>query len=137
MIHYLLDTNTVSHIVRGRSPAARARLASLGANERANISSITEAEIRYGLAKLPHAVALTYAVEAFLLKVQVLAWDRDEAAAYGPLRAKLEAAGTPLGNLDMLIAAQAIACGATLVTSDKAFKRVLGLRLVENWAGDV
>jgi tRNA(fMet)-specific endonuclease VapC len=135
--HYLLDTNTVSHIVRGRSPAARARLAGLGAHEIASISSITEAEIRYGLAKRPHVHALARAIEGFLGKVHMLPWDRDEAAAYGALRAKMEAAGKALGNLDMLIAAQVIARGATLVTSDKAFAQVTELRLIENWARDL
>ena len=137
MTNYLLDTNTVSHLVRGRSPAARARLASLGAHEMASISAITEAEIRYGLAKRPDAHALSRAVEGFLAKVRVLAWDRDEALAYGHLRARLEAAGTPLGNLDMLIAAQAIAQGATLVTSDRAFSQVEELRSIEDWAVDL
>ena len=137
MTIYLLDTNTVSHIVRGRSPAARLRLASLDAHETATISSITEAEIRYGLAKRPHAQALARAVEGFLAKVHVLPWDRDEALAYGQLRARLEVAGKPLGNLDMLIAAQAIARDATLVTNDKAFSQVTELRFIEDWAVDL
>jgi tRNA(fMet)-specific endonuclease VapC len=135
--HYLLDTNTVSHIVRGRSPAARGRLAGLGSHEIASISSITEAEIRYGLAKRPHAHALALAIEGFLAKVPMLPWDRDEAVAYGRLRVQIEAAGKSLGNLDMLIAAQAIARGATLVTSDRAFSQVTELRLIEDWAVDL
>lgn len=137
MTNYLLDTNTVSHIVRGRSPAARARLAGLGAHEMASISAITEAEIRYGLAKRPDAHALARAVDGFLAKVRVLSWDRDEALAYGHLRARLEVVGKTLGNLDMLIAAQAIAHGATLVTSDRAFSQVEELRLIEDWAVDL
>jgi tRNA(fMet)-specific endonuclease VapC len=135
--HYLLDTNTVSHIVRGRSPAARARLAGLGPHEVASISSITEAEIRYGLAKRPHAHALAVAIDGFLAKVPMLPWDRDEAVAYGRLRARIEAAGKALGNLDMLIAAQAIARGATLVTSDTALFQVTELRLIEDWVVDL
>ena len=137
MTHYLLDTNTVSHIVRGRSPAARTRLATLGPHEVASISSITEAEIRHGLTKRPHADALARAVESFLAKAGVLAWDRDEGVAYGTLRARMESAGQALGNLDMLIAAQAIARDATLVTSDKAFSQVKELQLIEDWAVDL
>ncbi|HEX4580541.1 MAG TPA: type II toxin-antitoxin system VapC family toxin [Acidobacteriaceae bacterium] len=137
MTNYLLDTNTVSHIVRGRSVAARVRLSGLGPRESASISTITEAEIRYGLAKRPHAHALASAVEGFLAKIAVLPWDRDEALAYGHLRARMEAAGKALGNLDMLIAAQAIARDTTLVTSDKAFSLVKELSVIENWAVDL
>jgi tRNA(fMet)-specific endonuclease VapC len=76
-------------------------------------------------------------VEGFLAKIAVLPWDRDEALAYGHLRARMEAAGKALGNLDMLIAAQAIARDTTLVTSDKAFSLVKELSVIENWAVDL
>jgi tRNA(fMet)-specific endonuclease VapC len=137
IVYYLLDTNTVSYIVRGRSAHARAELAALGQDEVACISSITEAEIWYGLAKNANAHALRVAVEAFLAKIKVLPWDRDEARAYGELRARLEAAGKSLGNLDTLIAAQAISAGAVLVTNDRALLEVRGLRGAVNWATDI
>ena len=63
-VTYLLDTNTVSYIAKGKSPAARARLEALREDEAVCISSITEAEIRYGLARRPDARALRAAVEA-------------------------------------------------------------------------
>jgi tRNA(fMet)-specific endonuclease VapC len=134
---YLLDTNTVSYIAKGNSPAARARLEALGAGEQVCISSITEAELRYGLAKRPAALALRSAVEGLRLKLNVLPWGSKEAAAYGALRAKLEAAGIPLSQLDLQIAAHAIAVGAVLVTNDKAFKHVADLGETVNWATDV
>jgi tRNA(fMet)-specific endonuclease VapC len=137
IVHYLLDTNTVSYIVRGRSGIARAKLAGLGDAGIACISAITEAEIRYGLAKTPNANVLRAAMEMFLSRIRVLSWGRDEARAYGELRAKLEAAGKNLGNLDMLIAAQAIAVGAVLVSNDKSFLQVDDLRDMENWAEDL
>lgn len=137
MTLYLLDTNTVSYIARGRSAEARVRLAKLKPDAIACISAVTEAEIRYGLAKAPQAHAVRAAMEGFLSRIRVLPWGRDEARAYGELRAKLESAGKSLGNLDMLIAAHAVAVGAVLVSSDRAFSHVDGLRGVENWASDI
>lgn len=134
---YLLDTNTVSYIVRGRSTKARARLDGLGSDEIACISVVSEAEIRYGLAKNPGAHSLRIAIEGFLTRIRVLNWGRNEAKAYGELRAKLGGAGKTLSNLDLLIAAQAIAVDAVLVTNDRAFSQVVGLRGLENWATDV
>lgn len=137
MTVYLIDTNTVSHIVKGRSPAARARLAALREGEIACISSITEAEIRYGVAKIPDAHALRAAIEGFLARIRILPWGHEEAVAYGELRARLEAAGKTLGNMDMLIAAHAIAVGAVLVTNDKAFSHLRGLHSLVRWATDL
>ncbi len=136
-VRYLLDTNTVSSIVRGRSAAARFRLARSRAGEIACISAITEAEIRYGLARNPGAHGLRAAIEGFLARMQVLAWGRDEARVYGELRAKLEGAGKTLSNLDLLIAAHAVAADAVLVTNDRAFAMVGDLRGMENWATDL
>jgi tRNA(fMet)-specific endonuclease VapC len=127
----MLDTNTVSDIVRGKSLAARAKLASLPPEEIACISAITEAELQYGLAKTPKATTIRPVVEAFVAKIQVLPWGREEALVYGAFRAKQEAAGKPLGNLDMLIAAHAISVGAILVTSDKALLQVADLPTVD------
>jgi tRNA(fMet)-specific endonuclease VapC len=136
-VTYLLDTNTVSYIVRGRSPAARARLQALNAGDVACISSITEAEVRYGLARRPQAHTLRAAIEGLLFKLPILPWGSPEAAAYGNLRAKLEAAGTVLSELDLLIAAQAIAANAVLVTNDRALARIKDLHGTVNWATDI
>ena len=131
---YMLDTNMVSALAKGQSPTARAQLEALGDHENVCISSITEAELRYGLAKRPSAHALRAAVEGLLFKLRILPWDREEALAYGALRSRLESAGTVLGAMDMLIAAHAIAVGAVLVTNDKAFRFVEELGSVERWA---
>jgi tRNA(fMet)-specific endonuclease VapC len=136
-VTYLLDTNTLSYIAKGKSQAARTRLASLLAGETVCISSITEAEVRYGLAKRPQAHRLHAAVEALLFKLQILPWGSKEAAAYGKLRAKLEAAGTVLSELDLQIAAHAIAVGAVLVTNDNALRRIKELHGTVNWASDI
>jgi tRNA(fMet)-specific endonuclease VapC len=129
----MLDTNTVSYIVKGKSPASRTKLANLRHGDIACISAITEGELQYGLAKSPTSAALQSAVDGFVAKIQVLPWGREEALTYGGLRAKQEAAGRPLGNLDMLIAAHAISVGAILVTTDKAFSHVPNLPATINW----
>jgi tRNA(fMet)-specific endonuclease VapC len=129
----MLDTNTVSDIVKGKSLTARAKLANLPPGEVACISAITEAELQYGLAKTPKATVIRSVVEAFVAKIQVLPWGREEALAYGTFRAKQETAGKPLGNLDMLIAAHAISVGAVLVTNDKALLQVANLPTV-SWS---
>ena len=133
----MIDTNTVSYIVKKKSPAARWRLSGLKGNEAACISVITEAEIRFGLAKKPDAAKLHAAVEGFLSKIRIHPWGREEALAYGQLRAKLDAAGRTLGNMDMLIAAHAIAIDAALVTNDKAFSYVEDLPSTVSWANDL
>ena len=129
----MLDTNVASAIIRG--PAHEALRTRLRAHPPGSVcvSSITEAELRYGLAKRPKATALMAAVEAFLRHVEVLAWDRTCASAYGPLRAALEAEGTPLGALDTLIAAHALATGCALATRDRAFRHVPQLHM-DDWS---
>ena len=134
---YLLDTNMVSYIVKGRSLAASDRLIALPDNEIAAVSAITVAEIRYGLAKKPEATALHSLMDSFLASIQVLPWGTADAEAYGNVRAKLEKKGLSLGNMDMMIAAQAIIARATLVTNDKAFAQVDELSAIVNWATDL
>lgn len=133
----MLDTNTVSYILKGKSPAARVRLASLGPDKVACISIVTEFELEFGLAKNPNAQNLRRAVKWFLARIQVLPLGSVEARAYGQLRAQQEATGRPLESMDMLIAAHAIAVGAVLVTADSVFDSVVGLAGKENWATDL
>lgn len=128
---FVLDTNTASFIIRGSHPGLLQRLQSHAVTSIA-ISCVTEAELLYGLARKPGATTLSAAVSAFLQHVQAMPWDCEAASRYGTLRAQLEAAGTPLGGLDTLIAAHALAVGATLVTNDKAFRQVPNLSL-EDW----
>ena len=132
----MLDTNTVSYIVKGKSKVARAKLASLGPDAVACVSIVTEFELEFGLAKNPNAPALRDAVRRFLARMKVLPLGSAEARAYGQLRVKQQAAGRPLESMDMLIAAHAFAAGAILVTADSAFSFVPGLP-IENWATDM
>jgi len=127
---YLLDTNIVSHLVRGQPFVVRRALTIPMAA--VCISSITEGEMLYGLAKRPEAAKLRRIVEEILQRVEVLPWDREAAQHYGVLRAKLERSGTILAPLDLLIAAQAIRSGMVLVTNDRAFAQVNELK-IEDW----
>ena len=136
-ILYLLDTNMVSYIARGRSQAARKKLLHLKDDEAACISAITEAEVRYGLAKRPQAAELKRLMEGFLASIRILSWGSNEAQAYGDLRAQLEGSGVTLGNMDMMIAAHAVSADAILVTNDRAFSQVESISATENWATDI
>jgi tRNA(fMet)-specific endonuclease VapC len=129
-MRYMLDTNTVSSLIR-KNPAVSRRIASFPM-ERLCLSVISEGELLYGLAKKPHAKSLHVAVQEFLKRVDVLLWDTNVAEHYGVLRAELEGSGNVLGSLDMQIAAHASQLGAVLVTNDQAFKRIQKLK-VEDW----
>lgn len=128
---FMLDTNMASFLIRGSSGPLKARLLSVPMAQLC-VSAVTQGELVYGLARRPDASALRTAVREFLVRLDVLPWDGPAAERYGALRASLERLGTPLGNLDTLIAGHALATGAVLVTNDQAFSRVEGL-MVEDW----
>lgn len=132
MKRYLLDTNIASHIIKGDIPRVRERLAGLPM-ESIMISVVTEAELRYGVAKRGHPGGLVQRVGEFLIRVEILPWTSEVAEAYGNLRAASEAAGTSLAPLDMMIAAHARAMDAILVTRDRAFARLPGNLPIEDW----
>jgi tRNA(fMet)-specific endonuclease VapC len=136
---YLLDTNMFSYIAKGNSPAARREWLRLSQDREAavSISVITEAEVRYGLAKHALSRKRADAVEGLLANLQILPWGSEEAAAYARTRTQLEGKGVTLSVMDMLIAAQAIAADAVLVTRDKIFEHVSGLHATVNWATDL
>jgi tRNA(fMet)-specific endonuclease VapC len=131
-VRYLLDTNTVSYIIKGNRPRVRERLLRVPMAE-VGISVITEVELLFGLARRPEATKLKTVVEEFLLRVEVLPWDSEAAQQYSKIRATLEHAGEPMGNLDLMVAAQALASDVVLVSSDSVFRRVKGLK-IEDWS---
>ena len=124
---YLLDTNTASYVIKGNVPAVRRRLSRHPISDIA-ISSVTEGELSFGVARKPAAVRLRVIVDEFLLSVTILPWDSLAARHYGEIRAALERNGEPMGSLDMMIAAHALAAGLILVTNDHAFARIRGLK---------
>jgi tRNA(fMet)-specific endonuclease VapC len=128
---YLLDTNTASYVIKGNVPSVRHRLVQVPMAQ-VFISSVTEGELRYGVARRSGATKLQQIVEEFLLRVTVLPWDSEAAKQYGNLRADLERLGPPMGNLDIMIGSHALAVGAILATNDRAFARIKTLK-VEDW----
>ena len=128
---YMLDTNIAPHPAR-TEPGPGSAIRSMPMAQ-VCVSSVTQGELLYGFLCWLGATALQTVVREFLRRVDVLAWDSAAATRYGALRAALEAGGTPLGNLDTLIAAHALSLDAILVTNDQAFARVPDL-VVENWA---
>jgi tRNA(fMet)-specific endonuclease VapC len=131
-VRYLLDTNTASYVIKGNFPRVRERLLKVPMVE-VGISVVTEAELRFGVARRPEAVTLQRVVEEFLLRVEVLPWNSEAAREYARIRALLEKDGEPMGNIDLMIAAQALAAEVVLVTHDHVFRRVKGLK-VEDWS---
>jgi tRNA(fMet)-specific endonuclease VapC len=132
-LRYMLDTNVVSHIMQGRDAGLLARLTGVPVGK-AVISSVTLAELEYGLHRKGQPVRLKNALIQVLLRMDVLPWDERVATCYGELCATLEAQGINLSDIDMMIAAHASAVDATLVSRDKAFAQVPAQRLkLEIW----
>ena len=134
-VRYLLDTNIASYAIKGNAPHIRERLLRLPMSE-VGISVISEAQLRFGVLRHPKdsrkLASLKLAVEEFLLRVEILPWDSKAAQQYAALRKTIEDSGTPMANLDMMIAAHALAAECTLVTHDRVFHRVKHLKL-EGW----
>jgi tRNA(fMet)-specific endonuclease VapC len=127
----MLDTNIVSDLIRNPQGRAAKRIAKVG-EEDICTSVIVAAELRYGCAK-SGSTRLLKAVEDLLAEIKVLPFDVPADAEYGGIRSELEAAGKPIGGNDLLIAAHALATGATIVTDNTGeFKRIRGLS-VQNW----
>jgi tRNA(fMet)-specific endonuclease VapC len=130
-MRYLLDTNVVSDLVRNPQGKVAQHIRKVGEGEVCT-SIIVAAELRYGAAK-KGSPRLSSQLEIVLGVLEVLPFETPADAAYGLLRTRLEQAGTPIGANDLLIAAQALALGYTIVTdNEKEFARVDDL-LRENW----
>lgn len=129
---YMLDTNICIAVIRHRPPHVLARMQQCAVGE-VGLSTVTLAELQYGVAKSQAVERNRVALEAFVLPLEVVPFDTIAAAAYGPIRADLERQGMPIGAMDLLIAAHALSLRVTLVTNNsREFTRVAGLR-VENW----
>ena len=123
---YMLDTNIVSHIMQGRDAGLLARLSQIPMGQ-AVMSSVTLAELEYGLHRKGQPARLQNALVQVLLRVEVLPWDEPVARCYGRLCCALEAQGINLSDLDMMIAAHAVATNTTLVSRDKAFQTMASI----------
>jgi len=131
---YMLDTNMVSYFLR-KHPDVVKHMAQTPMHHLC-ISAVTGGELWFGLARKPQAKSLRLAIEEFFRRVEVLPWDDTVIRHYGELRAALQKVGTPLGNLDTMIAAHALATHAILITNDAAFSQVERLHTMD-WSRPV
>ncbi len=130
-MRYLLDTNVVSDLVRNPQGRVAQQIRKIGEGQVCT-SIIVAAELRYGAAK-KESPRLTAQLEAVLGALEVVPFEAPADTTYGLLRVHLEQAGRPIGANDLLIAAQAVALGFTIVTDNESeFARINGLRR-ENW----
>lgn len=130
---WMLDTNTASFVIRRRPPTVKARFDAVGHDNLA-ISVVVLAELLYGAELHPTRGAdIRRDIDDFRRRLRVVPWSESAAVHYARIRADLRKAGTPIGNMDLLIAAHARAEGSILVTNNhKEFRRVAGLDL-EDW----
>ncbi len=128
---FLLDTNICIYALKGNERVL-GNLLSRTPGE-VHVSVITEAELRAGAGKSSSPVKTLRLLENFLAPLQIIDFTSADAVAYGRVRARLEVAGTPIGPLDTLIGAHAVARRLTLVTNNRReFSRIAGLA-IENW----
>lgn len=133
MLH-MLDTDIASYLIKGKSPKVEAKLADL-TPAMVCISVMTRAELQYGIRRLPPDHRLQLVVRQFLKLMRTLLWDSEAADWYADIRHQLVQTGSPIGELDMMIAAQALSAGAILVTNNaRHYKRIKAPLILENWA---
>ena len=138
-MNYLLDTDTVSYIIKKNSPFREPLLHKITAHKPSQIyiSELTQCELYYGLEHIAHDQAqyketLSHAIHALLGTLNILSLGKEAPSIYGKIRAGLISHGQDIGVMDSLIASQAIAHGMTLVTHNlKHFKRIQALPQME------
>ncbi len=132
MMKYMLDTNTCIYIIKQKPVDVIDRFRRLQISQ-VSVSSITLSELEYGVIKSSKPEQNHLALAQFLAPIEILPYDNGAAQHYGELRLYLEKHGTPIGSLDMLIAAHALSTGCILITNNvKEFERVPNLR-INNW----
>ena len=131
-MRYLLDTNIFIYLCKGKHPAIADQVRAYGQGD-IGISSITLAELEFGIAKSAKPDKNRRHFQEFLLPFEILPFDSGAAVEYGMIRHHLEKSGSLIGPLDTLIASHALALGVVLVTNnEREFSRVPGLK-TENW----
>lgn len=128
---HMLDTNICIYLIKKKPEKVLSRFRSNTIGD-IGISSITLAELRYGVEKSLQVQKNREALNAFLLPLEIADFDAEAALSYGIIRAVLEKAGTPVGSMDMLIGAHAMSLGVTLVTNNvREFKRIRNLNIAD------
>lgn len=132
-MRYMLDTNICIYVIKHDPEKVFRKLQKIDPED-VCISSITYAELAYGVEKSAQPERNRLALSMLLSNIEIVSFDDVAADEYGHIRAGLEKQGTPIGPLDMMIAAHGLALGCTVVTNNvKEFSRVKGLKIV-NWA---
>lgn len=132
-MRYLLDTNVCIYLIQ-KKPAAVVRRLERERPDDVAISSVTLAELEYGVEKRQHQQQDRTALEEFLLPLGILPFGEAAARVHGRIRAILERKGRPIGAYDLMIGCTALAAGLVLVTNDeREFRRIPDLE-IENWA---
>ncbi len=127
----MLDTNICIYIVKQQPVAVLKRFLEYQIGD-IGISSITLSELRYGVAKSTHQEKNTKALDEFITPLEIISFDEEAAHIYGDIRAALEKAGTPIGAMDMLIAAHAVSLGIPLITNNiREFVRIPTLNIID------
>ena len=129
---YLLDTNICIYLIKKKPASVIARFNKHSVGD-IGVSSITVAELGYGVQKSQRRAQNQEALLQFLSPLLISEFDADATFSYGQIRAALESQGTSIGSLDTLIAGHAVSLGVMLVTNnEREFSRVPGLA-IENW----
>jgi len=132
-LNFFLDTNTCIYFLKGSHPRLQERFRQAHPDH-LRVPSMVEAELLFGAAKSNRAEATRKTVRAFLAPFKIVPFDSNAASHYAVVRAHLEAAGTPIGPDDLIIAATVLSAGGCLITANtNEFQRVPGLRL-EDWS---
>lgn len=130
---YMLDTDICIYTIKKNPPHVFATLRKFSPDS-IGISAITEAELRFGMSNSSKPEHNHRVLDEFLAPFQVVPFDSAAASSYGEIRSHLRRNGTPIGGMDLLIAAHAKSLSAILVTNNvKEFAKVPGLKL-ENWS---
>ena len=129
---FLLDTNICIYIIKQKPPEVLERFNTYQVGD-IGVSSITVAELEFGVQKSQFSEKNQQALTQFFLPLKIVDFDRTAAITYGNVRTVIEKRGTPIGSLDTLIAAHALSLQVTLITNNvKEFSRVPNLQL-DNW----
>jgi tRNA(fMet)-specific endonuclease VapC len=131
-VKYLLDTNICIYLIKKQYPEILSKLLRVGF-DKIGISTITLAELEYGVANSNRTFEVQTALLEFILPFEILDFNYTAASFYGKIRKELKDKGQPISDMDMLIASVAMANDAILVTNnEKEFRRISGLK-IENW----
>lgn len=132
---YMLDTDICSYIIRNKPAEVRSRMNAIPLINQC-ISAVTLGELLFGVKRSTNASVNRAVVDSFVSHLNVLDWDAEAAEHYGDIRAVLQSQGTPIGSMDMMIAAHARSLGAIVVTNNRRhFQRVPGL-VIETWLSE-